>query len=62
MLPVLPGLKVFRDLYGTQSADCPNAARAGTQVLSLPLYPDLEDGDVDEIAAALRAIVEARAP
>ena len=58
----LPGLKVFRDLYGTQSADCPNAARAGTQVLSLPLYPDLEDGDVDEIAGALRAIVEARAP
>jgi perosamine synthetase len=58
----LPGLKVFRDLYGTTAADCPVAAKAGSEVLSLPIYPDLADEEVDEIAAAIRAIVEAHAP
>ncbi len=58
----LPGMTVFRRLFGTRPDDCPRAARAGREVLSLPLYPDLTEAEVDEVAAAIRAIVEARAP
>ena len=43
-------------------SDCPVAAQAGREVLSLPLYPDLREDEVDAIAAAIRAILEARAP
>jgi len=39
---------------GIQSADCPVAARACDEVLSLPLYPGLSDLDVDRVAAAVQ--------
>ena len=58
----LPELSVFRRRFGTRAADCPRAARAGGEVLSLPLHPELADDEVDEVAAAIREIVEARAP
>jgi len=38
---------------GIQPADCPVAARACDEVLSLPLYPGLSDLDVDRVAAAV---------
>ncbi|MES1255700.1 MAG: DegT/DnrJ/EryC1/StrS family aminotransferase [Acidobacteriota bacterium] len=41
-------------LAGTNPADCPIAARACDDVLSLPLYPGLGDEDVDAVAASLR--------
>ena len=39
---------------GIQPADCPVAARACDEVLSLPLYPGLSDLDVDRVAAAVQ--------
>ena len=36
--------------------ECPVADRVCAQVLSLPLYPGLADAEVDEVAAALRAL------
>jgi len=39
---------------GIQPADCPVAARACDDVLSLPLYPGLSDLDVDRVAAAVQ--------
>ena len=39
---------------GIQPADCPVAARACDEVLSLPLYPGLGDLDVDRVAAAVQ--------
>lgn len=55
-------MTVLKTLYGTRAADCPVASRAGKEVLSLPIYPGLSDGDIDRIAAAIRALVAARAP
>ena len=40
-------------LAAAQPADCPIAARACDEVLSLPLHPALRDQDVDAVAAAL---------
>lgn len=36
-------------------ADCPAAARACREILSLPLHPAMPDEDVDEVARAIRA-------
>jgi dTDP-4-amino-4,6-dideoxygalactose transaminase len=44
-------------LAGTAPADCPIAARVCGEVLSLPIYPGLTDGDVDRVAAAIRDAV-----
>ena len=41
-------------LAGTQPVDCPVAARACDEVLSLPLYPGLSETDVDLVAASVR--------
>jgi perosamine synthetase len=55
-------MTVMKTLYGTRSGDCPVAARAGREVLSLPLHPDLREEEVDHVAATLREIVERHAP
>jgi dTDP-4-amino-4,6-dideoxygalactose transaminase len=40
----------------------PNAARAEKDVLHLPAYPEMSDGEVDRVAAAVsEAIVEVHA-
>ena len=41
-------------LAGAQPVDCPIAARACDDVLSLPLYPGLSETDVDLVAASVR--------
>jgi dTDP-4-amino-4,6-dideoxygalactose transaminase len=46
----LPNQPAFSDL---PPSDCPEADRVVAQVLSLPLYPALEDGNVDEVAEAI---------
>jgi dTDP-4-amino-4,6-dideoxygalactose transaminase len=46
-VPAQPALRT------ASPADCPMAARACSEVVSLPLYPAMTDDDVNEIAAAL---------
>ena len=46
-------------LAALDPADCPVAARACNDILSLPCHPALRDEDVDEVAAAVHAF-EAR--
>jgi dTDP-3-amino-3,4,6-trideoxy-alpha-D-glucose transaminase len=41
-------------LAATDPADCPLAARACDEVLSLPLHPAMSDDDVDLVAATLK--------
>ena len=41
-------------LAGVPPGDCPVAARACDEVLSLPLHPGLSDADVDAVAASVR--------
>ncbi len=39
---------------GYKKGDFPNAERAAAEVLSLPLYPELEDQEVEEVISAIR--------
>ena len=47
----------FRERFGIPDAELPQTTRAHHQALTLPLYPQLTDDDLDVIAAALRASV-----
>ena len=47
-------LTVFRE-YGLTEQFFPNAAYAGRRVVSLPMYPELTDAQVDRVCEALRA-------
>ena len=55
-------MTVMKTLYGTRAEDCPVAARAGREVLSLPIYPGLSEGEIDFIAESIRDEVARRAP
>ncbi|MFO0981596.1 MAG: DegT/DnrJ/EryC1/StrS aminotransferase family protein [Planctomycetota bacterium] len=46
----------YRNLGYTASA-CPVAARAGREVLSLPIYPELADADQDCVVNAVREVI-----
>ena len=48
----------FRDRFAIPDEALPNATRAHNSALTLPLYPQLDDGDLDRIAAALAESVE----
>lgn len=48
--------EVYRHL-GYQAGDFPESERAQAQVLSLPMYPELAEGQVREVAAAVEACV-----
>lgn len=47
----------FVDRFGDTSAALPNATRAHRQALTLPLYPQLSEDDLDAIASALRGSI-----
>jgi len=47
-------------LASAQPADCPRAARACDEIVSLPLQPAMADGDVDSVAEAVNAFVAER--
>jgi len=42
---------------GQRPGSCPVAERAATEMISLPMYPDLTDAQLDEVVAALTAAV-----
>ncbi|MEW6741495.1 MAG: DegT/DnrJ/EryC1/StrS family aminotransferase [Planctomycetota bacterium] len=60
-IPV-PEMTAMRRLYGTRPEECPMAATAGREVLSLPLYPDLTEDEVDRVILEIRRVVEAHTP
>jgi perosamine synthetase len=47
----------FRERFGIPDAALPNATRAHNGALTLPLYPQLDDDDLDAIAEALQQSV-----
>ncbi len=48
--------KYYRDRYGYGRADCPHAVALGESILSLPLYPNLTDQDVEDVVNAMARV------
>ena len=49
----------YRRTYGYRPADFPRAAAVYERIVSLPIYPNMSDGDVDDVIGAVRDIVAA---
>jgi len=54
----LPQLSYYRKELGYDPADFPVARSAGERVVSLPLFPAMIDGEVDDVVMALRRILD----
>ncbi len=48
----------YRDTYGFKRSDFPNAEYAFDRVISLPLFPKMNDKDVIDVIDAVRKIIE----
>ncbi len=46
----------YRDRWGYQREDLPRASAAFERIISLPIYPDMTDGDVDDVIRAVSTI------
>jgi dTDP-4-amino-4,6-dideoxygalactose transaminase len=51
--------KFYREKYGFKPGDHPVAEKVSDQVLSLPLYPAMTEGDVERVIRAVRKVVGA---
>jgi dTDP-4-amino-4,6-dideoxygalactose transaminase len=54
--PLLSSLPMYRDLASADPANLPVATRAAEQILCLPIYPDLTDGEVERITELVRGV------
>jgi dTDP-4-amino-4,6-dideoxygalactose transaminase len=54
--PSIPSLTYYRSL-GLSDADWPVALRIGREIVTLPLFPAMQDDDVTRVVQALRAIL-----
>jgi perosamine synthetase len=48
----------YRDTFGYQPQDFPNAYSAFERIVSLPIYPGLTASDVEDVIGVVRAIIE----
>ncbi len=55
--PALHTSSYYSAKYGHKAGDLPNAARAGASVISLPLYPLLDEADQDDVVRALLRVI-----
>jgi dTDP-4-amino-4,6-dideoxygalactose transaminase len=51
----------YRETFGFAPGLCPVAEQAGEQLVSLPLFPDMTDAEVDRVVRACREILAAGA-
>jgi perosamine synthetase len=49
----------YRERFGTAPGSCPVAEAAYEQILSLPMFPAMNDADVQDVVAALRKVFAA---
>jgi len=49
----------YRNRYGYKKGDFPNAEDAYERAISLPIYPDMSDADVEYVANTIKRIVQA---
>ncbi len=50
-------LRFVRERYGTKEGDLPACERAGSRIVSLPLFPGMSETDVDYVCEAVREIL-----
>ncbi|RZU38911.1 DegT/DnrJ/EryC1/StrS family aminotransferase [Edaphobacter modestus] len=48
----------YRERYGYRSGDFPNAEDAFTRCVSLPIYPDMNEADVERVTASVEQFVQ----
>jgi len=49
----------YRKTFGTKEGLCPLAEAAAERIISLPLFPSMSDGDVQNVIDAVRKVCEA---
>jgi len=54
--PALPGFSLYREM-DCREEDFPNARRIGRQTVTLPLFPAMEEEDVERVCGALREVL-----
>ncbi len=47
----------YRDKYGYQADDLPQAAHLYPEIISLPLYPDMTESDIQHVTRQLKQII-----
>jgi len=47
----------YRKTYHTGPGDCPVTEKAYEEILSLPIYPGMEDEDVNRVIHTLNSLV-----
>jgi dTDP-4-amino-4,6-dideoxygalactose transaminase len=50
----------YRDVWGYRRGDFPNAEWVSGRIISLPLFPAMEEGDVEDVVEAIAEILEER--
>jgi len=50
-------LRFVRERFGTKEGDLPECERAGSRILSLPLWPGMADADAEYVCEAVREIL-----
>lgn len=50
-------LRYVRERYGTKEGDLPDCELAGKRIVSLPLFPGMEDRDIDYVCDVVREIL-----
>ncbi|HEV2147365.1 MAG TPA: UDP-4-amino-4,6-dideoxy-N-acetyl-beta-L-altrosamine transaminase [Longimicrobiaceae bacterium] len=48
----------YRERFGTSSGTCPMAEHAYERMVTLPMFPQMTDADVDDVVAAVAKVVE----
>ncbi len=46
----------YRTAFGTHAGLCPAAERVAEEILTLPMFPTMTDGDVDDVVAAVTKV------
>jgi perosamine synthetase len=58
-LPSIHLMSFYRDRFGHKEGEFPNAEDASRRCLALPFFPQLTEGEVAQVADALREVLAA---
>jgi perosamine synthetase len=58
-LPAIHLMSFYRERFGHREGEFPVCEEVAARSLALPFFPELSEGEVEQVAAALREVVEA---